>query len=163
MVGFLGWEFSSMLRTAVLRTAARASGTLLRSGGAAHCHLEQGRPVDRDIITAVHVAHTSALAYPLTSRSNRWPSYPRIVVCPNLIPHARPHSWCCTTPPIKEHGMNKDQVKGSAEQAKGKIQEVAGRAVGNPNLETKGDLNQVAGKVQKTVGDAKEQIKKTSR
>jgi len=39
MVGFLGWEFSS-----TLRTAARASGTLLRSGGASHCHLEQGRP-----------------------------------------------------------------------------------------------------------------------
>jgi len=59
--------------------------------------------------------------------------------------------------------MNKDQVKGSAEQAKGKIQEVAGKTVGNPNLETKGDLNQVAGKVQKSVGDAKDQIKKNSR
>ena len=27
--------------------------------------------------------------------------------------------------------MNKDQVKGTSEQAKGKVQEVAGKAVGN--------------------------------
>ncbi|MEP7063315.1 MAG: CsbD family protein [Betaproteobacteria bacterium] len=57
--------------------------------------------------------------------------------------------------------MNKDQVKGTAEQAKGKVQELAGKAVGNKNLEAKGDANQVAGKIRGAVGDTKEQIKRT--
>ncbi len=56
--------------------------------------------------------------------------------------------------------MNKDQVKGTAAQAKGKVQEVAGKAVGNKNLEAKGAANQVVGKIQGAVGDTKEQIKK---
>jgi uncharacterized protein YjbJ (UPF0337 family) len=60
----------------------------------------------------------------------------------------------------QEPSMNRDQVKGTSEQAKGKVQEVAGKAVGNKNLETKGQANQVAGKIQGAVGDTKEQIKK---
>ena len=54
--------------------------------------------------------------------------------------------------------MNKDQVKGRLEEAKGKAKEVAGKIVGNKSLEAEGNANQVAGKVQKTYGDAKEQI-----
>jgi uncharacterized protein YjbJ (UPF0337 family) len=56
--------------------------------------------------------------------------------------------------------MNKDQVKGRAEEAKGKIKEIAGKAVGNPRVEAEGDLEQMAGKVQKTYGDAKNQASK---
>ncbi len=56
--------------------------------------------------------------------------------------------------------MNKDQVKGRLEEAKGKAKEVAGKIVGNKSLEAEGNANQVAGKVQ-TYGDAKEQTKKT--
>ena len=54
--------------------------------------------------------------------------------------------------------MNNDQVKGRAEEAKGKIKEVTGRVVGNPDLEAEGDADQVAGKVQKTYGDAKDKV-----
>jgi len=54
--------------------------------------------------------------------------------------------------------MNNDQIKGRAEEAKGKIKEVAGRVVGNPDLEAEGDADQVAGKVQKTYGDAKDKV-----
>jgi len=55
--------------------------------------------------------------------------------------------------------MNQDQVKGRAEQAKGKVKEVAGKAVGNDRLKTEGQVDQVAGKGQAGYGDAKEKVK----
>jgi uncharacterized protein YjbJ (UPF0337 family) len=57
--------------------------------------------------------------------------------------------------------MNKDQVKGRVRQAKGKIKEVAGKAVGDRRAETEGDAEQLAGRVQKTYGDAKNEIRKS--
>jgi uncharacterized protein YjbJ (UPF0337 family) len=62
---------------------------------------------------------------------------------------------------FKEFYMNKDQVKGRIEQAKGKVKEIVGRTMGNKRVEAEGDANQVAGKVQKTYGDAKSQVGKT--
>jgi uncharacterized protein YjbJ (UPF0337 family) len=55
--------------------------------------------------------------------------------------------------------MNKDQVKGRVEEAKGKIKEVAGRTVGNPDLEDRGTIQKVGGTVQKNYGDLKEDVK----
>ncbi|KQW63647.1 CsbD family protein [Variovorax sp. Root411] len=55
--------------------------------------------------------------------------------------------------------MNKDQLAGRAEEAKGKLKEVAGKAVGSQKLESKGIAEQAAGKVQKTYGDVKERAK----
>lgn len=55
--------------------------------------------------------------------------------------------------------MNKDQVAGRVEEAKGKLKEVAGRVVGNEKLEGEGIADQAAGKVQKTYGDVKEKAK----
>jgi uncharacterized protein YjbJ (UPF0337 family) len=55
--------------------------------------------------------------------------------------------------------MNKDQVKGTAKDIGGKIQEGAGKLVGNKEQQAKGLINQVEGKTQKNVGDAKEVIK----
>jgi uncharacterized protein YjbJ (UPF0337 family) len=52
--------------------------------------------------------------------------------------------------------MNKDQVKGRIEEAKGNIKEAAGKAVGNERLQGEGLADQAAGKVQKTYGDAKD-------
>lgn len=57
--------------------------------------------------------------------------------------------------------MNKDQVDGRIEQAKGKVKEVAGKLSGNERLKTEGQVDQVAGKTEATVGDAKEKVKKT--
>ena len=57
--------------------------------------------------------------------------------------------------------MNKDQVDGRIEQAKGKVKEVAGKATGSDRLKAEGEVDQVAGKTQATVGDAKEKVKKT--
>ena len=55
--------------------------------------------------------------------------------------------------------MDKDRVEGSWEQAKGKVKEVAGRAVGNDRLRAEGEIDQVAGKTEKTYGDTKERVK----
>ncbi len=55
--------------------------------------------------------------------------------------------------------MNKDQVKGRMEEAKGSIKENVGKATGSPNLRDQGTADKAAGKVQSTVGDAKEKVK----
>jgi uncharacterized protein YjbJ (UPF0337 family) len=55
--------------------------------------------------------------------------------------------------------MNKDQVQGRVEEAKGKIKEVTGRTVGNPDLEDRGTIQKVGGTVQKTFGDVKQDVK----
>ncbi len=55
--------------------------------------------------------------------------------------------------------MNKEQVKGRAEEAVGKVKEVAGRATGDKDLEAKGDAQQAAGKTRATVGDVTEDVK----
>jgi uncharacterized protein YjbJ (UPF0337 family) len=57
--------------------------------------------------------------------------------------------------------MNKDQIKGRAKEAKGKIKEVVGRTVGNARTEAEGDAEQLVGKVQKTYGDAKNESRKS--
>jgi len=57
--------------------------------------------------------------------------------------------------------MNKDQVKGRVQEAKGKVKEVAGKAVGNRRIAAEGDAEQLAGKVQKTYGDAKNELRKS--
>jgi uncharacterized protein YjbJ (UPF0337 family) len=59
----------------------------------------------------------------------------------------------------KESRMNKDQVKGRVEQAKGNVKEGAGKALGDRDLEAEGQVDQAAGKAQATYGDAKEKVK----
>ncbi len=55
--------------------------------------------------------------------------------------------------------MNKDQVKGSTKEAVGKVQEKAGKLVGNEDQQAKGLVKQVEGNVQKNYGDSKEALK----
>lgn len=55
--------------------------------------------------------------------------------------------------------MNKDQVKGTAKDIGGKIQEEAGKLVGNSEQQAKGLNKQAEGKLQKGLGDAKEAVK----
>ena len=55
--------------------------------------------------------------------------------------------------------MNKDRIQGSAELAKGKVKEVAGKITGDSKLETEGKADQVAGKVQNAVGGFKDAVK----
>lgn len=55
--------------------------------------------------------------------------------------------------------MNKHQVEGRVEQAKGAVKEVAGKAVGNDRLQGEGMADKAAGKTQAIYGDAKENLK----
>lgn len=59
--------------------------------------------------------------------------------------------------------MNKDQVKGTAKDAVGKVQEEAGKLVGSKEQEAKGLSKQATGKAQKSVGDVKEAIKDSNK
>ncbi|WP_027995000.1 CsbD family protein [Simplicispira psychrophila] len=54
--------------------------------------------------------------------------------------------------------MNKDQVQGTLEKAKGNVKEAAGKLVGNERLQAEGQADQVAGAVQKKVGDVKDAV-----
>ena len=49
----------------------------------------------------------------------------------------------------------KDQLEGTFHQVKGKVKEVAGDLIDNPNLEAEGAAEKVAGKVQEKVGEVK--------
>lgn len=52
--------------------------------------------------------------------------------------------------------MNKDQIKGTAKNVVGKIQESVGKATGSKTQQAKGIAKQVTGKAQESYGDAKE-------
>ena len=52
--------------------------------------------------------------------------------------------------------MNKDQVKGGLEKAKGSVKETVGKAVGNEKLQAEGTADKAAGAIQKKVGDVKQ-------
>jgi uncharacterized protein YjbJ (UPF0337 family) len=60
-------------------------------------------------------------------------------------------------------GINKDQVDGRVKEAAGKVQEVAGHAVGNPKQELKGKVKKVVGAAQAEFGDAKERLNDEAR
>jgi uncharacterized protein YjbJ (UPF0337 family) len=55
--------------------------------------------------------------------------------------------------------MNKDQVEGRVKEAAGKVQEVAGRIVGNPTQEVKGNIKKNVGAAQAKFGDLKSGVK----
>lgn len=48
-----------------------------------------------------------------------------------------------------------DKIKGNLHEAKGKIKEETGRAIGNRDMEDRGVGEKAAGKVEKKVGDVK--------
>ncbi len=55
--------------------------------------------------------------------------------------------------------MNKDQVKGTAKEVTGKIQEGVGRAIDSKDQQLKGLGKQVEGSAQKNFGNLKEAVK----
>lgn len=59
--------------------------------------------------------------------------------------------------------MNKNQVTGVAKDAVGKVQQEAGKLIGNKAQQAKGLQKQAEGKAEKRVGDAKEIVKDATR
>jgi uncharacterized protein YjbJ (UPF0337 family) len=60
---------------------------------------------------------------------------------------------------LKETLMDKDRIKGSAEQVKGKVKEVAGKVTRDSKLEGEGKVDQEKGKVQNAVGGIKDSLR----
>ena len=56
--------------------------------------------------------------------------------------------------------MNKDQIVGTAREAKGAIKEAVGKAVGSTKMTVEGQTEKASGKLQNAVGGAKVLIKK---
>ena len=52
--------------------------------------------------------------------------------------------------------MDKENVKGAADKAVGKIKEAAGHVTGNKKLETEGKVDQVKGAAHTAASDAKD-------
>jgi uncharacterized protein YjbJ (UPF0337 family) len=52
--------------------------------------------------------------------------------------------------------IDKDRIKGSAEQAKGKVKEWAGKVTGDKKTEAEGKGEQVKGKVRNAFGGLKD-------
>jgi uncharacterized protein YjbJ (UPF0337 family) len=57
--------------------------------------------------------------------------------------------------------MDKDRIKGAAEQAKGKVKETVGKLSGDTKTEAEGKAEKTAGKVQNTVGGLKDKAKES--
>jgi uncharacterized protein YjbJ (UPF0337 family) len=59
--------------------------------------------------------------------------------------------------------MNRDQVKGTAKDVAGKVQEKVGQVTGSTSQQVKGVAKQVEGKVQKGVGNLEQAAKDTEK
>ena len=55
--------------------------------------------------------------------------------------------------------VDKDRIKGSAEQAKGKVKELAGKLTGDNKLKSEGKADQFKGKVKNAVGGVKDALR----
>jgi uncharacterized protein YjbJ (UPF0337 family) len=55
--------------------------------------------------------------------------------------------------------MNKEKIEGAAQKIKGKIEEVAGRVLGDKDLELHGKADPLGGVVRDAVGTARDTVK----
>jgi uncharacterized protein YjbJ (UPF0337 family) len=60
---------------------------------------------------------------------------------------------------VKERTMNNDQIKGTAKDIAGKVQEGVGKAIDSKEQQARGLEKQVEGQAQKTLGGAKEIVR----
>ncbi|MEQ1620431.1 MAG: CsbD family protein [Methylococcales bacterium] len=58
--------------------------------------------------------------------------------------------------------MNKDQVKGRIQEAKGKLKEVTGNILDDDELELEGNIQKNVGQARSSFGDLKAEIKKNN-
>jgi uncharacterized protein YjbJ (UPF0337 family) len=55
--------------------------------------------------------------------------------------------------------MDKDRIKGAADQAKGAVKDAVGKATGDTKLQSEGKADKWKGKVESAVGDAKDAVR----
>ena len=58
--------------------------------------------------------------------------------------------------------MDKDRVKGSADQAMGAVKEVAGKLTGDAKLQADGKAGKLKGQVENAVGGAKDAVRQAA-
>jgi uncharacterized protein YjbJ (UPF0337 family) len=59
----------------------------------------------------------------------------------------------------EEDAMDRDEIKGKAEKAKGYVKDKAGELMNDPELETEGEIERAKGTARETVGKAKRKAK----
>jgi len=59
--------------------------------------------------------------------------------------------------------MDKDRIKGMAQQGKGAMKEAAGKAMGDQKLKAEGKMDKLEGKLRNSVGGVKDAIRETDR
>ena len=59
--------------------------------------------------------------------------------------------------------MDKDRIKGAANQAKGAMKDAAGRVTGDGKLQAEGKADKLKGKVQNAVGGVKDSLREAKR
>ncbi|WP_088346917.1 MULTISPECIES: CsbD family protein [Rhodomicrobium] len=55
--------------------------------------------------------------------------------------------------------MDKDRIKGTAQQVKGSVKDGVGKMTGDPKLQAEGKADKAAGKVKSTVGGVKDAVR----
>jgi uncharacterized protein YjbJ (UPF0337 family) len=55
--------------------------------------------------------------------------------------------------------MNRDEIKGKAEKAKGYVKDKAGEILNNPELEAEGEIEHATGTVRENFGKAKRKVR----
>jgi uncharacterized protein YjbJ (UPF0337 family) len=55
--------------------------------------------------------------------------------------------------------MDRDRIKGAANQAKGQMKDTAGKLTGDAKLQAEGKADKLKGKIQNAVGGAKDAIR----
>jgi uncharacterized protein YjbJ (UPF0337 family) len=56
--------------------------------------------------------------------------------------------------------MNKNQIKGATNQVTGEVKEQVGKLTGDRSTQVRGHAQEMKGKVQKGLGDAKETVRR---
>jgi uncharacterized protein YjbJ (UPF0337 family) len=59
--------------------------------------------------------------------------------------------------------MDKDRVKGMAQQGKGAVKEAVGKMVGDEKLKTEGRMDKAEGKIRNAIGGAKDALRDAGR
>ena len=57
--------------------------------------------------------------------------------------------------------MDKDRIKGAADQAKGTLKESAGKITGDAKLRTEGKADKLKGKVENAVGGVRDVVRES--
>jgi uncharacterized protein YjbJ (UPF0337 family) len=59
--------------------------------------------------------------------------------------------------------MDKDRIKGMADQAKGAVKDATGKVTGDAKLQAEGKSDKLKGKVENAVGGAKDSLREANR